>query len=216
MPAQPAPPTPLPPPTPDQITAGFPVPGGRVTVSGITGSPSDVYTALKARGHELSEQLSQLEDRRGELSGRLQEQRLDDADRKGVQAQLSDVDARIAAVNKQVAATDEAIAQAAGIPGAVVPDPPPPPRRGPPDEVFIIPVVFTIFVLFPLAIAWARRLWKKPIVAPAVIPPEFTERMSRLEQAVEAVAVEVERIGEGQRFVTKLFAESPKPLELPK
>jgi hypothetical protein len=33
------------------------------------------------------------------------------------------------------------------------------------------------------------------------------DRMTRLEQAVEAIAVEVERISEGQRFTTKLLAE---------
>lgn len=32
-------------------------------------------------------------------------------------------------------------------------------------------------------------------------------RLARLEQAIEAIAVEVERVAEGQRFVTKLFAE---------
>ena len=33
------------------------------------------------------------------------------------------------------------------------------------------------------------------------------ERMTRLEQAVESIALEVERISEGQRFTTKLLAE---------
>ena len=33
------------------------------------------------------------------------------------------------------------------------------------------------------------------------------ERMARLEQAVEAIALEVERISEGQRFTTKLLSE---------
>jgi hypothetical protein len=33
------------------------------------------------------------------------------------------------------------------------------------------------------------------------------ERMTRLEQAVESIAVEVERISEGQRFTTKLLAD---------
>ena len=33
------------------------------------------------------------------------------------------------------------------------------------------------------------------------------DRMARLEQAVEAIALEVERISEGQRFTTKLLAE---------
>jgi hypothetical protein len=33
------------------------------------------------------------------------------------------------------------------------------------------------------------------------------DRMQRLEQAIDSIAVEVERIGEGQRFVTRLLAE---------
>ena len=33
------------------------------------------------------------------------------------------------------------------------------------------------------------------------------QRLARLEQAVESIAIEVERISEGQRFVTKLLAE---------
>ncbi len=35
-------------------------------------------------------------------------------------------------------------------------------------------------------------------------------RLERIEQALEAVAVEVERISEGQRFVTKLLADRTK------
>ena len=33
------------------------------------------------------------------------------------------------------------------------------------------------------------------------------DRLARLEQAVESIAIEVERISEGQRFTTKLLAE---------
>jgi hypothetical protein len=33
------------------------------------------------------------------------------------------------------------------------------------------------------------------------------ERMTRLEQAVESIALEVERISEGQRFTTQLLAD---------
>ena len=36
---------------------------------------------------------------------------------------------------------------------------------------------------------------------------EISERLGRLEQASDAMAVEVERIYEGQRFTTKLLAE---------
>jgi hypothetical protein len=34
-------------------------------------------------------------------------------------------------------------------------------------------------------------------------------RLDRLEQAVDAIAIEIERISEGQRFVTRVFAERP-------
>jgi hypothetical protein len=35
-------------------------------------------------------------------------------------------------------------------------------------------------------------------------------RLSRLEQAVDAIALEVERISEGQRFTTKLLSEQAR------
>ena len=43
---------------------------------------------------------------------------------------------------------------------------------------------------------------------------ELGERMQRIEQAVEAIAIEVERVSEGQRFTTRLLSEmrTPSPL----
>lgn len=38
------------------------------------------------------------------------------------------------------------------------------------------------------------------------------ERLARVEQAVEAIAIEIERVSEGQRFVTKLLNERAQPL----
>ena len=38
-------------------------------------------------------------------------------------------------------------------------------------------------------------------------PPIGDDRQKRLEEAIDAIAVELERVGEGQRFVTKLLAE---------
>ena len=37
--------------------------------------------------------------------------------------------------------------------------------------------------------------------------PELTERMERIERLMEVMAIEVERIGEGQRFVVKVMSE---------
>ncbi|MEK6612453.1 MAG: hypothetical protein AABZ29_06700 [Gemmatimonadota bacterium] len=63
-------------------------------------------------------------------------------------------------------------------------------------------------MLYPLIRAWARRVEGRN--APAVLPSrEVEERLDRIERAVEAIAVEMERVSEGQRFVTKLLAEKP-------
>lgn len=37
--------------------------------------------------------------------------------------------------------------------------------------------------------------------------PELVSRMARVEQIVEATAVEIERISEGQRFTTRLLSD---------
>lgn len=43
--------------------------------------------------------------------------------------------------------------------------------------------------------------------SPELLQP-MEQRLQRLEQTTEAIALEIERIAEGQRFVTKLLAES--------
>jgi len=63
----------------------------------------------------------------------------------------------------------------------------------------------------PIARAYAARIGRAP-VAPSV-PPEVAARLERMEQAIDSIAVEVERISEGQRFTTKLLAERTAPLE---
>ena len=47
------------------------------------------------------------------------------------------------------------------------------------------------------------------------IPTEVMNRLERIEQAVDAIAVEVERISEGQRFTTKLLSEGRQGNALP-
>lgn len=72
-------------------------------------------------------------------------------------------------------------------------------------------VVFTLFVLSPLAFTAARLLWRRGNnPAPKKVDVQSEERMRRLEAGVDAIAIEVERISEGQRFVTKLLSEREK------
>jgi hypothetical protein len=56
----------------------------------------------------------------------------------------------------------------------------------------------------PLARAFARRMDRD---ASPKLSPEVLARLERMEQAIDSIAVEVERISEGQRFTTKLLAE---------
>lgn len=61
-----------------------------------------------------------------------------------------------------------------------------------------------IIVGLPIARAWARRMDRRSEGASA---SEIAPRLDRIEQAVEAVAIEVERVSEGQRYTTKAIAE---------
>jgi hypothetical protein len=142
--------------------------------------------------------------------------------RPGLEARLKDVDTRISAVDQMLAGNAAQIAQAAAVPGAVV-QPPERIIQGPPEDVYVLSGLFMVIVLLPLSIALARRIWRRSASVVTSFPREIAERLSRMEQAVEATAVEVERIGEGQRFLTRLFTEGegarvigsgvPQPLE---
>ena len=73
-----------------------------------------------------------------------------------------------------------------------------------------IPIVLFITmgataILVPIAKAYARRM-ERGSSQPSV-PPDVTARLERIEQAVDAIAIEMERVSEGQRFTTKLLAE---------
>lgn len=80
-------------------------------------------------------------------------------------------------------------------------------------EVAIVAIVFGTVssMVYPLVRAWARRLESHGTAALPLRPIE--DRLDRIERAVESIALEVERVSEGQRFVTKLLAEkSPSAL----
>ena len=74
----------------------------------------------------------------------------------------------------------------------------------------MIPIIALLIVPvtaigFPLARAFAKKM-EQGQSAPR-IPSDVSARLERMEQAIDSIAVEVERISEGQRFTTKLLAE---------
>lgn len=80
----------------------------------------------------------------------------------------------------------------------------------PPDAIVnIVRMFFTTIAVvaigLPFARVFARRLDRKPVAAP--LPSDVVARLERIENAVDSIAIEVERISEGQRFAAKLLAE---------
>jgi hypothetical protein len=72
-----------------------------------------------------------------------------------------------------------------------------------PLGAFATAIVLAVGV--PLARAYSRRMDAES--RNPSIPSEVAARLERMEQAIDSVALEVERISEGQRFTTKLLSE---------
>lgn len=70
----------------------------------------------------------------------------------------------------------------------------------------LIPAIAIVVLGLPLVRVIARRLDRhESVSAPALVKIE--ERLGRLEAGVDSIAVEIERISEGQRYTTKLLAD---------
>jgi hypothetical protein len=169
-------------------------------------SASDVYEGFKAQRQELRNQLNDLEGTRSAITGQLEDMPVSSPERKPLETRLTDIDSRIANVDQMLASNATDLSKASAIPGAVV-ELPPPIQQGPPEEAYVLGGLFMILVFFPLSVALSRRIWRRSAAAVASFPREIGERLLRMEQSLEATAEEVERIGEGQRFLTRLFTE---------
>jgi len=170
--------------------------------------------ALRARGTELSRQLSSVTSRRNELSRQLRT--ADGVTRSGLEERIAQHDKRILAIESDIAQNGQLLAS---VPANLVnanttaTTRPTTPFGFNPGQLTGIAIVGTIFVLFPLAIAFARTIWKRGSrAAVAPMSAESSQRMERLEQAVDAIAIEIERISEGQRYVTRLLTEGGAPM----
>lgn len=70
--------------------------------------------------------------------------------------------------------------------------------------ILIVPITA---IGYPLARAVARRMEGGGSTTAAPLPSEASARLARMEQAIDAIALEVERISEAQRFTTKLLSD---------
>jgi len=77
-----------------------------------------------------------------------------------------------------------------------------------PPEVVIVPAVFAIpAIVLVVRMAFRHKERMAELTGSTKNNAALEARLTRIEEAVETIAVEIERMGEGQRFVTKLLAE---------
>ena len=174
---------------------------------GLPLTASDVQ-ALRIRLNDLKDQLQDAAERRHNIANQLRS--ADPSARPGIEMRMGELDARILRIEKDISGTTQAITNAprsalvaaarTGVPGDVV-------DRLDHNIVPIVSIV-SIFVLAPFSIALARMIWRRGSLAaarPVAMDQATQQRLEQLQQSVDSIAIEVERISEGQRFVTKLL-----------
>jgi hypothetical protein len=167
----------------------------------------NAYLKLKARENALSDRVRTLSDSREELARDLNERT--GADRDGIEGQIKQLDGQILQtraelmdVSKEVAAA--APAQLAETVQTIY--------RGFDDGDMVgagfIGASITFAMFIPLLVRTFRR---RRQVNPGTTTQSSAlggERIDRMEAAIDSIAVEIERVSENQRFMTRLMTET--------
>jgi hypothetical protein len=196
--------TPAPPPA-APVIAGTPTaaPGSNFITFRVPRTAEEV-AALRAQRNELSNQIENVRGRRNSLARAYE--RADGADKDGLESQLRILDQRLTQMETDLAESGRALTNSpalstsTGMPFQFL-------NLGP-GQVTAVSILFVLFVLGPLAGSFGRLIWRRS--SKPSTPPGWNEaanRLERLEQAVDTIAVEVERVSEGQRFITKIMTQ---------
>lgn len=172
----------------------------------------EMYEAAQMHRRTLRDQLSSAENTRDEIAQELRGPMVTGADRAGLEQRLKVVDIKVLDLEQQLADAQRTEALAASVPGADRPTP----RDQYEDRtemMLTVGLLLTFVVVLPLVLVQARRLWKKHSVVLSMTP-ELDQRLAGIDRAVEATAIEIERIGEGQRFVTQLLSSRGEQLRI--
>jgi hypothetical protein len=201
-----APQTPAPKPPTYVTTVGA---DGKAQTLSIPQGKADVRELLAQRD-QISEQLTNVSERRTELAEELANTP-EQAARVGLEERLRLLDQRILQLETDLTTTGRQLASA---PANLLATAEAESRAGSDDE-FIEGAVtsgFSVFAVMAIILVVLRRRWKKQVAprSPQLVS-DTSQRMERLEHGMDAIAIEIERISEGQRFVTKLLSESREP-----
>ena len=168
--------------------------------------------ALENRIESLREQLQDAAARRNTVADNLKS--ADEQARSGYVERLQILDTRIIAIETEISNSVARLAEAppsARYEAIATQQPPRPEEIGRVlDSAIPIVAIVSVFGIAPIAIAVARFIWKRSTApAPRNSAPDRAtqDKLEHLQQSMDAIAIEVERISEGQRFVTKVMAD---------
>jgi hypothetical protein len=168
------------------------------------------FVALNQRRRELTDQLNSVSRRRDDLIDQMKTS--PQAAWQGLQAQLNVLQPRIMQLENDLGQAERELAAAGpdlGVSAVASHRPSSQGTFGAGAAAFGVPI-FMIMAAFYFV---QRRRWMRALRrAPPALPSADSERLQRLENGMEAMAIEIERISEGQRFVTKLLSE-PRGVE---
>jgi hypothetical protein len=173
----------------------------------------DALVSIGLRRSELNSQLTSLTIRRDLLTQQLRN--ADAAGQEKIKAMLADVAGQTERVVKDMAATDAAAnkltadaasvtaAQAGGAGTGITT------VQSPAGELAErITVLGAGALAAILLVAFARWLWR-PRRAATQLGQSDVSRMEKLQQSIDVIAIEVERIAESQRFLSKTLGAGP-------
>lgn len=168
----------------------------------------DDLRALRVRREELSDQLVSATGRRNDLVKRMGHTPAEA--QAGLLERIRLLDHRILQIESDISESGEALTAAPStvLAGSAVA----PFSRAPSERTqATLGGLAMLLIFFPLALALSRALWRRGGRRDTPVESrESIARLARLEQAVDAIAVEVERVSESQRFLTRVLAE-PAP-----
>ena len=202
------PPTPAPSGPASITTVG---PDGKTITLAIPNTRAEVR-ALLAQREELSNQLSSVSDRRSELASEVANAP-DAALRSGLEERLRLLDRRILQLETDIATTGQQLSAAPSELRATTESANP--SDGGSDSFedgLAVGGTIALFVAVAGLFITRRRWRRRDASLPSQLGNEATQRLERLENGMEAIAIEIERVSEGQRFVTKLLSQSQPAL----
>jgi hypothetical protein len=164
--------------------------------------------AIRERRSDMSSQLNSAVDRRNDLADDLKD--APTGTEQGILARIQLLDQRILQIESDIESSGQMLRSGMTVDnGVALVAPPPPQTLGmSQDTMTALGLAFSAFFLLPLAIGSMRLMFRRAKRRETQPAADMTARFEQLEQAVDAVAIEIERVGEAQRFQARVLSEA--------